>query len=341
MKLRTVDTLRLSDVTRAMASFWQFTAPDAVTGRAARQTRVNNLHAFESLWWHDVVLGYGIAEKQSDGRGTGELCARFYVNRKLSRARLKTTRRIPRYVEIKGRRGAAGKILTDVVELPHVPAAQRLVRAGDSIGHFIGLNGTLGLAVRDKVGRPFGLTCAHVVAPPFLQPKGDAIESPADSDGKAGANVMGTLADWTVLDGNGINTVDAALVAPAAGIELSNDTLNLGPVPKFTSLRLVDFVNLRSTVVTIQTQRGARKGVIDSIHNHLLFNFGGRFFRFDNVLSYVADTEPGDSGSAVCDASTKDVLGLHFAGSPLDHTGYCIPSPTILTAFAAHGLTIA
>jgi hypothetical protein len=240
-------------------------------------------------------------------------------------------------------RGQSGPVRfpTDIVVMPQLPSAQRIVRAGDAIGHYFGLSGTLGLAVADAAGRQYALTCGHVVAPYWTHPKGDKVESPPDADGKPGANVIGTVEDWTVLDARGTNTVDVALVeCNPQDVVLSNAPLGLGAVPSFSPLTLADYASLGNVRVKVHSKREVLDGVIDSVANNLLFDFSGRLFRFSDVLSYAAAVEPGDSGSAVYDAETRDVLGVHFAGLPLDRTGYAIPTPNILTAFDKYDLRV-
>lgn len=215
----------------------------------------------------------------------------------------------------------------------------RRVQAGDPIGHYFGLLGTLGLAVEDAAGRRFALTCAHVVAPHWTDPRNDSVESPPDGDGRAGDNVIGTVADWTVLEVNGVNTVDLALVA-CEGVLLTNAPLALDAVPRFTSLPLADFGRLAGRHVTVHSYRGAQDAVVESLQDDVFIDYSGTTFRFSNVLSYRAHVQGGDSGSAVYDPVSREVVGLHFAGRPLDDRGYAIPAPNILRAFARHDLRI-
>jgi len=90
----------------------------------------------------------------------------------------------------------------------------------------------------------------------------------------------------------------------------------------------------------VQTRRGAVHAVLDSIANDLPFDFNGRPFRFTDVASYIAGVEPGDSGSAVIDGTSGEVLGLHFAGNRVERVGFCILSSTILRAFVGMRLNV-
>jgi hypothetical protein len=343
MKLTIPGPLTAAQAHGAIRELRRFTVPQTGAPYNKPARSVVNLDKFSQLWWNGIVVGYGLAEERTDHRPTGRLATRFYVTRKLPKARLKSPYLIPRWLRIRtSRKGKYVDLPTDVVEMRRLPAAQRTVEAGDSMGHVIGVRGTFGLSVRDGSGQTYALTCAHVAAPDFVENLQDtAVESPADSDGVAGPNVMGTVFSWTALDPVGFNTADAALVKPAAGITLSNDALGLAPSPRFSTLTASQFAGMKKSAAIVQTQRGAVSAVVDSIANDLLFDFGRDFYRFTDVASYVASVEPGDSGSAVVDAVSRDVLGMHFAGSRADRLGYCILASTIVRAFRSFQLTVA
>ena len=337
MRLQT-PTLKPQEIAAAVGSLAPFVAP-AADGRWRTTNCIANMKRFEGLWWNEVVAGYGLAEKCTDGRRTGRLAVRFYVTKKLASRRLKSQWRIPPVLSVRRRSGEVVALPTDVVTFSRRPAAQRTIFAGDSIGHFVGLNGTMGAAVRDKDGQVYALTCAHVVAPRLRNPLGEPVESPADLDGAAGANTMGAVVDWTVLDPDGINTVDAALVRPAAGVTLSNAHLALSTQSRLSNLSINQLVGMASEPVFVETQRGTVDGLIDSTHNNLPFSFGLQDFRFSDVVSYVAAVRSGDSGSAVLAGPNRDVIGLHFAGG--EGLGYAVLARTIRRAFAVHELVLA
>ena len=341
MKLAIPSALTAAKISRAVRELRRFTAPRSAAWSKRPARGVSNLESFSQLWWHDVVMGYGLAEERTDRRPTGRLSVRFYVNRKLPKSRLKSPHCIPSSLRVATARGRYADIPTDVVELPRLPAAQRTVNAGDSMGHVIGTFGTFGLAVRDAAGQVYALTCAHVVAPHFLNATGAAVESPADNSGDAGPNVMGKVFRFTGFVEAALNTADAALVKPASHVTLSNASLGLSSPPRFSMLTPAQFAGMKNRTAIVQSHRGAVAAVIDSVANDLPFDFSGRFFRFTEVVSYIASVEPGDSGSAVVDAMSRDVLGLHFAGSRADRLGFCIPASTIVRAFSELGLTVA
>src|SRR5437879_1694569 len=182
------------------------------------------LKALGGLLWNDSVLGYGIAEKRTGGIPSGQFSVRFYVRNKVAKSRLRSLWRIPPILQLSHKKSGMPpwKILTDVVSMPEIPRLQRLLSPGQSIGHFSGSEGAIGVVVDGADGR-FVLTCAHVAAPPIAT-AGDSIESPADNDKKPGPNTMGQLHAWFALDSANDNEIDAALIRPdpSPGIQLTN-----------------------------------------------------------------------------------------------------------------------
>lgn len=202
--------------------------------KALAQTQASLLKTLSQLLWHDQILGYAVAEKWSSGMPTRETCLRFYVNRKVSKTRLKGGWCVPEKITVAlaGSDGSA-RLTTDVVELREIPRAQtRLLSCGDSVGHYTGTTaGSIGLFVDSPLGTCL-LTCSHVAAPPIAKEK-DAIESPADADGNPGPNTVGKLVYGQVFKPNKSYDMDAALVSTlqGRGITVTNAALRLGAQP--------------------------------------------------------------------------------------------------------------
>jgi hypothetical protein len=324
-------------VTRELLRCLNPGADAAIKRRGA--ARLRNWAALRKLWWNDVILGYALAEKESAGRPVNEVALRFFVTKKFPRTKLSLAERIPEYVQLENKDGECMKLVTDVVEIGRAPSLQRDVSSGEALGHFLGTNGTLGVNVEFGAGTA-ALTCAHVVAPVMAHALGDAVESPPDGDRKAGPNVMGRLVAAAPLSLTSANTVDAALVTPGTGVTLTNQRLGLGPSPAFMNLTLAQFAQMRQRVIRVESQRGSLAGQLDSVHGSMKFDFGNRRLTFTNIFSYrlVSKTAGGDSGSAVVDATTRGILGLHFAG--LEQMGFGIPAQSILQALPGIGKVI-
>jgi len=285
------------------------------------------------LPWHDPILGYGLAEKRTDGVTTGELSLRFYVRHKIPRGRLKSGWRIPRQLQIGTRPGESFRLTTDVIEMKTIPSMQRTVSAGDSISHRQDGEGTLGLVVTDGAGQRYLLTCSHVAAPPWAA-SGDAEDSPAD--GQTGGGLQaGTLFGWSRLDAAGENRLDAALVKPIAdtSLQLTNSPLRLGASPAWSDVTPEQFNAVQNRSVSCYSQSGEKPGTIDSLANDIPFLYGPNSYRFFDVGGYNVNCEDGDSGAAVVDAETRQVYGLHFAGQEAQQKGYFILGTFIRDAF--------
>jgi len=263
---------------------------------------------------------------------------RVYVRRKVAKSRLAAGSGIPAKIEIR-RGGAQFTFVTDVVELRNDPEAHRVTGAMAAIGSFTGMtDGTLGLAVISQAGDKFALTCRHVVALWDRNPNGDAIESPPDPDGQAGVNTIGNVFSWTRLAPNTLHISDAALVSPGTGITLSNEPLRLQAGAAFGNLTLGEFMAQPRVRVQTFTRRKVVNGTVGSMHNHFTVAFMGNRFHFQDVVEVTYDDEVmgGDSGAAVVQTNTRQVLGLHFAGS--GRTGYFVTAQSILQVFSGFGL---
>src|SRR3989338_5756648 len=93
------------------------------------------------------VVGVGIGEKIKDGKRTGRICLKVYVEKKLAKEKLSKSDLVPPLIS---------KIETDVVKVGKIrPLASnrqrsRPARGGASIGHYKITAGTLGCLVKDK-----------------------------------------------------------------------------------------------------------------------------------------------------------------------------------------------
>lgn len=333
--------LRPSELADAVA---QWRHPDHAGGGV----RLAGCDSLFNLLVSGAVAGYAVAEKATDGHAAGELALRLYVKRKRARTRLAHGDTVPAAVDCILTGGEVVTVPTDVVEMPSVPVAQaglsgaRTVNSGDSISNWLGSVGTFGLHVQSGVGADYALTCAHVVAAPWNRyPAGDLVDSPAVNPQDAGAAGFGNVESWSILDPAVFNTVDAALIRAGGGITLRNDALRLGPSPSFVEDVDQFLTSTPRSNIEVHSRRGIIKGSIDAIDNNHEVGFGNQqSFFFSRILSYLAPVQAGDSGSAVVDAGSCRVLGLHFAGDEGANRGYCILFQNIVKMFKTYGLTI-
>ena len=264
------------------------------------------------------VVGVGMSEKVTRGKGTGVLALTFYVEKKRSLRRLSALEALP--PALPTRAGVAEAVPIDVVELGRLRLEAPLnvkrnpIQPGFSIGHVNVTAGTLGAIVTPRKTYRI-LSNSHVLARSGLAKLGDSILYPGPADG--GRNSQDLVAELSrivpfVVGGEFVNTVDCALARPIPG-------------------RLAD---LRSRIPGI----GLPKGVVEPQRGMKIVKVGrttkkttgeirDKNFRFVLHFDRIGDvgfrdqilctryTQPGDSGSLVLERNTNLAVGLHFAGA--------------------------
>lgn len=277
-----------------------------------------------SLPWHSNILGIGVGEKVTDGRRIeGTLCVKFYVRRKLAKARIPTRHVIPPSLSFET---VGAEVLTDVHQLagrPLLHAGPRIrpLQPGAEIGSFRGSFGTLGLFVkRPGTNRPLILSCYHVLAD-FGQGQGnDFIEQPLDGLGPINPeNVIGRLIEPTIpVDPDGENEIDAALATIEEGVNLDRAILQIGQPAGVNDLSHQDFASIsQMNLARTGAATNLQGGTLDSVRATLavLDENSGRNVVFKNVVVYNATCQAGDSGAAVLEKDTNRAVGLHFGGT--------------------------
>jgi hypothetical protein len=305
-------------------------SPLMLTGAGGRRhlARLSKTHrrdlARPSNWaWESDIYAVAIGEKTADRKPQhGEFCLKFFVRRKLAKARLRAAERIPPRLKLPS---IGGDVLTDVEEMASMPVAHagqifRPVRPGASVGNFRGSTGTAGLIVK-RVGTaaPLILSCSHVLALGGRANAGDPIEQPVHFNGTVNTNRVGTLTPFfTTLDPSVINDVDAAVATLDQGITADPAILDLAAptgisdpfdplAPNLAAIPLV-----RSGATT-----GKQMGSIAGLRAKVKIQMpvlGGQVVVFRSMVLYNTHSEGGDSGAAVLDARDNSVVGLHVAG---------------------------
>ncbi len=172
---------------------------------------VRHIQRVRDIFQDRNVVGIGIAEKETDGEGIGELCLCFYVKKKYAKTKAKPQKMIPPVLSV-GRRTA---VFTDVLEIgeirPHVNRRKTPILSGYSVGNTTE-TGTLGAIVR-KGTDYFLLSSSHVLAKSGNGNVGDAIIYPgkADLSGSPQQNVARLSAFAPFQKTGMVNRVDAAL----------------------------------------------------------------------------------------------------------------------------------
>jgi hypothetical protein len=315
------------------------------------------------------VTAVGLGGRERDGRPTGEVVLKVFVERKRPAAELTPGQLLPPEFEGVG---------VDVVELPEAtlevdPAPPQPGSPGTSqddmdATEFRPLSGggrvqialagkgfgTLGCFLTDPAdpAKVYALTNYHVVrVKGGTQPTAGTtrLGQPDNEDGptKCCSHLIGTYA------GGGEDAVrDAAVIRLDGGTKWLAEINEVGIVTGTHTLDLDDVKNLDYQVRKRGMRTGLTGGIVESINatknvegitrNNVIVvkpnpnagvKAGGTLFFSDQ----------GDSGSAVVNA-TNEIVALHFAGSTAGvvHKGLELPIADILTRFkTVDGLTLA
>ena len=256
------------------------------------------------------VVGAGIGEKITDGKRTGKMCLKVYVERKVAKERLLKNDLVPPTISL---------VETDVEEVGKIrPLASnrmkaRPARGGASIGHFKITAGTLGCLVKDKkTGKTLILSNNHVLANSNEGKKGDAVIQPGAADGgKNPGDKIAELERWVQIGfGKKANTADAAVALPLNEKDVTPEISSIG-IPNGTVKGKVGLIVQKTGRTTDHTL-----GEIQDISATVRVDYDGQTALFRNQILTSAMSQGGDSGSLVLDQKQRAV-GLLFAGSDL------------------------
>lgn len=278
------------------------------------------------LPWRSRITGYGIGQKHVDGKKTNDYALRLYVRRKLATARLDTHERIPKRLHLKRWRTY---VPIDVIEQPQPFVGQSAVNASSLVSHFKGDAGIIGLGVRSvNDGRPLLLSCAHVFAPrDVLLPDlaDNIIESPPIPNSNSLANRIGVLRSFTKFGKR--NTIDAATCEPDPSTTFAVGQIGGRAISGVWDPTAPGTQIVGRKVWRINKNGSQVAGEITAIDEQsVAFNDGFPAVQFVSILRYECPNQGGDSGGAVIDTLSDQIIGLHFAGSALNQSLLCLAS---------------
>ncbi|MEX2174306.1 MAG: hypothetical protein WD872_08090 [Pirellulaceae bacterium] len=304
----------------------------AVGARALREATV--------LAPRQNVVGVGVDEKYVDGIPTGVPVVKFLVRSKVAPSALTKSELLPARVD---------GFETDVEETgPIVPQAKkksppqaiaasnprtrlRPLQPGSSIGfrhpddEFV-MAGTLGLLVKDAAGKKYLLSNNHVIAfengvlADGTTRRGLAAGAPTfqpgllDS-GRTGHDQVGELARWVKLRADRDNNrADAAIARLAPQVAATRDILQIGS-PQGTAVAERDMI-----VHKFGRTTSYRAGRVTSVEFDVLvpYEVGDVMFSEQIAIRGLGGSrfsDSGDSGSAILERGTNQVVGLLFAGA--------------------------
>lgn len=286
------------------------------------------------------VIGLDIGLRIKGGKITKEKVVKVYVVKKIEKKFLSKNDMIPSVLEIEGK-----KVPVDVeegkIDRPHIfDLRVRPLIGGPSISpHNRWYSGTLGVCVTLNDGNTYMLSNNHVLADSNQLAIGTSIIQPSRPDGGHSVNdIVGSLSDFVPLDFGtttikiwgmtftlrNTNHVDAAIAMVNGAFNGANKEIHWVGYPKYmhdTSWNIFKRISLlgrrvckmgRTTHYTLGTiisvsydtwvgpySTGQNAWFEDQIR---ILGLHGRF------------SAPGDSGSLVVDAITKEPIGLLFSG---------------------------
>ena len=281
------------------------------------------------------VVGTGQGPKRVSGQTTDEESIVVLVSQKVPEAQLSEDDRIPKEVDIDGRRvktdvQEVGDVRTQAITTRPVEAPDRKRRwrpapAGVSFGHPEISAGTLGSPpLETETGETVVLTNAHVAAPLETAERGDDVLQPGPADGGSSEDALGTLFDFSEIARNQPTTTDSALVQVDPS-DLEKTVLGVGEFAGFTE----------PTVDETYTKSGRTTGVTtgELQARDVRIRVGGYYDEptvFTGVTVFGPMSAGGDSGSLIGIAEDGfRATHLLFAGS--DRSTIGIPVPAVET----------
>jgi endonuclease G, mitochondrial len=279
-------------------------------------------------------------KKVGDQRMWDRLAIRFHVEEKMSIERLKALK-IPLVPP------TLGSFETDVVvgtyrtyQWPGWGSRQKrtvdpaqaradVLRGGISISdehHYAA--GTLGGKVIDRAtGSEMILSNWHVLAVDWTARPGQSIYQPGRLDGGTRVDSVATL----TRDAMSAN-LDAAVATLTGNRKLVNEQLGIGPV---TGVGQAEFgMEVVKSGRTTQKTYGRVTG-IDGVMK-IRYGYLERVIHYVTTISQRTAGEPvssgGDSGSWWIEPMTRQVIGLHFAGSDDPERGSALEMQAVLDA---------
>lgn len=288
-----------------------FEARDALSAwldRGQREVAPRSVRADERA---SRVLGVGIGFKRTGDTLTGDIAVKVYVVEKLPEGELAERLVVPSEVD-----GYPTDVdpIGEVVPQSYAFHYDRPVRCGVSVGHRAVSAGTLGCLVVLENNHLAILSNNHVLANANNAKSGDAILQAGVADGGAfPQDTLGVLETFIPISGTTTNLVDAAVAHTSfRHVDPRHVTYTLDPRPIAPVLGMTVIKNGRTTQATI--------GTITEVGVNLSVPYAGigpAPFKDQLGIRGVGGvfSRPGDSGSLIVTANSKQPLALLFAGT--------------------------
>jgi len=288
------------------------------------------LLAIRNFWHRDDVTGIDIGRRIKRGSHKDELCVRFHVKEKKTKALLGPAARLPTRVD---------GIPTDVLAATYypkgatgVPSLTLPAAAGGAVGDGPHSFGTLGAIVRDNLSSKLcGLTCGHVLAASIAGNADAGIFQPPPHFNIAGQRPIGRLGRFLWRDG-----MDAAL------IDFADDATVVATLPSGAALLGIAGATENTVLRKCGANTRQTDSVVEGVSGLYLVDYGDRqlsfrAIRLKPVPSGDAEiSEGGDSGAVWYEPQSTMAIGLNFAGEetpfPEDEYALALPMHRVFSA---------
>jgi len=272
------------------------------------------------------IRGFGVGLRYASKSLTGHLAVKVYVREKLPMDQIAPAARVPTQVagfdtDVE----AIGEIILHTFAMRY----PRPVPCGVSVSNInLPGSGTLGCLVLLNNGKLCILSNNHVLANENAAQIGDQIIQPGNAEPVPGPDqVIGTLENFIPIQAAG-NLVDAAVALTSfAMVSPKHVSYQLHPSPLEPAIGLTVAKDGRTTQSTV--------GMITDLHANITVGYdpfpAGAEMR-DQVGIQGPFSMPGDSGSLIVTAGTKQPVALLFAGSNDNSITFGNPIQAVMAA---------
>jgi hypothetical protein len=275
------------------------------------------------------IVGFAVGLRYASNSLTGHLAVKVFVRDKLPLERVAPSARVPTQI--------AG-FPTDVEAIGEIilhSFAQRYPRpvpCGVSVSNInLPGSGTLGCLVVLNNGKLCMLSNNHVLANENAAQIGDNIIQPGNAEPvDAPDQVIGTLENFIAIQETG-NLVDCAVgLTSFAMVSPQHVSYQLTPDPVAATIGMTVVKDGRTTQSTV--------GMVTDLHVNISVGYdpfpAGAEMRDQIGMRGIQDpfSKPGDSGSLIVTAGTKQPVALLFAGSNDNSVTFGNPIQAVMTA---------
>jgi len=275
------------------------------------------------------ILGFAVGLRYTSSSLTGQLAVKVFVRDKLPMDRVAPAARVPSQV--------AGfdtdvEAIGEVILQSYAKRYPRPVPCGVSVSNInLPGSGTLGCLVVLNNGKLCILSNNHVLANENDAQIGNAIIQPGNAElVTAPDQIIGTLENFIPIQAAG-NLVDAAVALTSFTlVSPRHVTYQLTPTPAEASIGMTVIKDGRTTQATV--------GMITDLHVNISVGYdpfpAGAEMRDQVGIRGIQDpfSKPGDSGSLIVTAGTKQPMALLFAGSNDNSITFANPIQAVMAA---------